>query len=198
MNEEKEEKVTEGNEKKTEQKEKKKDLKKENTFLKEQIKKKENELSDYVDMLKHLQAEFENYKKRVVREQTNFLEFACKDIIIKILPVLDNLERSLSSARDAADFEVFKKGVEMVYSHLVDILKKEGLEAINPAGQCFNPQEHEALMQVESDEHEEGTVVEAMQKGYLLKGKVLRPAIVKVAKGRESKEKNNEQKEEEN
>jgi len=198
MNEEKEEKVTKGNEKKTEQKEKKKDLKKENTFLKEQIKKKENELADYVNTLKHLQAEFENYKKRIVREQTNFLEFACKDIVIKILPVLDNLERSLSSARDAADFEAFKKGVEMVYSHLVDSLKKEGLEAIDSAGQRFNPQEHEALMQVESDEHEEGTVVEAIQKGYFLKGKVLRPAIVKVAKGCESKEKNNEQKEEEN
>ncbi|MDO8886559.1 nucleotide exchange factor GrpE [Candidatus Oleimmundimicrobium sp.] len=191
MTEKREKKITKDNEQKAKkrvERDSKKDFKRENALLKEEIKKKDEKITEYVETLKRLQAEFENYKKRVIREQSSFLELACKNIVIKILPVLDNLERALSSAQESGDFKSFKNGVEMVYSQLVDILKKEGLEAINPVGQSFDPREHEALMQIESNEHEEGTVLEAIQKGYFLKGKVLRPAIVKVAKKPQNEE----------
>ncbi|HDP69769.1 MAG TPA: nucleotide exchange factor GrpE [Actinobacteria bacterium] len=178
--------------KKLEQKDEKGILKKECASLKERLKEKEKEAADYLNMLKRLQAEFENYKKRIIRDQAIFLERASEDIIAKILPVLDNLERALNSTEENTDFESFKKGVEMVHSQLVDVLKKAGSNILNPIGEGFNPHEHEAFMQVESDEHEEGKIVEVLQKGYLFKGKILRPAIVKIAKGCESKDKDTE------
>ncbi len=193
MSEKKKERILESTDKKMKKSGKKEEKrKKESISLKDQLKKKEEEIAAHINILKHLQAEFENYKKRIIREQTGFLEFASKGIIAKMLPVLDNFERALNSAHEPNDFEAFKKGVEMVYVQLVDILSKEGLKVVDPVDKQFDPREHEAIMQVEMNECEEGTVIEVLQKGYLLKEKVLRPAVVKVAKNYKSEIKEDE------
>lgn len=150
----------------------------------EELKKKDEEIASYIDMLQRLKAEFENYKKRIERDQVVFFEMATKDIIIKILPILDNLERALAASKEASDFEALKKGIELVAAQFGEVLKREGVSIIDPAGEKFDPLHHEAFMQVESDQHEEGEVVEVFQKGYALKERVIRPAVVKVAKGR--------------
>ncbi|MDI6799811.1 MAG: nucleotide exchange factor GrpE [Actinomycetota bacterium] len=162
------------------QKEKKGDL----AVLKEELKKKNEEIASYVEMLQRLKAEFENYKKRVERDQAAFFEMASKDIVLKVLPTLDNLERALAASNDSSDLDSFKKGIELVMAQLAETLKKEGLSVIDPVGEKFDPLHHEAFMQVESDEYEEGSVVEVFQKGYALGGRVIRPAVVKVAKPR--------------
>ncbi len=161
---------------------------------KKRYEEKEAELTDCIDTLKRLQAEFENYKKRIIKEQSQFLEFASRNLIGEFLPVLDNFERAIEAGlprqrRGECNQDGFLKGIELVYAQFKKVLEKEGLQAIDPLGKHFDPHEHEAMMQVESDEHEEGTVVGVLQKGYLLKGRLIRPAIVKVArKSREGEE----------
>jgi molecular chaperone GrpE len=102
-------------------------------------------------------------------------------LIEQLLPVVDNFERALSSSKDTKDFEALVKGLDMTFRQLDNLLAQEGLTPIEAVGQPFNPEFHQAIMQVESEEHEEGIVVEEIQKGYLLKDKVVRPAMVKVS-----------------
>ncbi len=101
---------------------------------------------------------------------------------MELIPVLDNFERALRAGEQSKDVGAFCRGVEMVHGQLVEILKRAGLVEINPVGEEFDPLHHEAVMQVSSDDHEDNTVVEVIQKGYRLKGKLLRPAAVKVSK----------------
>src|SRR3989304_2664171 len=150
--------------------------------LKKELEAKEAQAKEYLDHLKRLKAEFENYKKRLVKEQNQFLEFASEKLIIKLLPVLDNLERALDAGTKNPNSDGLVEGLKLVYNQLKDVLKKEGLEALTPHGQEFDPQEHEAGLQVKTEKHKDDTVVEFLQHGYALKGKVLRPAMVKVAK----------------
>jgi len=140
------------------------------------------EACEYLNSLQRLKAEFENFRKRMLKEQSEHLAMASQNIIVKLLPVLNNFERALSHA-DQADFDDFCSGVKLLYNQLCDLLNKEGLEEINPLGCEFDPQKHEAMMQVDSDEHKENTVTEVFEKGYELKGKVIKPAKVKVARG---------------
>lgn len=161
---------------------------KEYEALRKKLKEKEAEAAEHLDHLRHLQAEFENYKKRMVKEQTRFLETANKDAISHLLPILDDFERSLAAAEKTKDYHKISEGVRMIYTHLKKALAKEGLEEINPVGEQFDPLWHEAVMQETSDEHEDDTVVEVLQKGYLFKGRVLRPAKVKVSKNSKQKE----------
>ncbi len=149
--------------------------------LKEELKIKEKEADEYLDTLKRLKAEFENYKKRIIKEQTRVVELAAESVVAKLLPLIDNLERALGAAKKTHDVKTLIKGVEMVYSQLKEILFQEGVEVINPCGERFNPEKHEAVIRVESEKHEEDTVVEVLQKGYTLKGKLIRPALVKVS-----------------
>lgn len=150
--------------------------------LRERLKKKETEAQEYVNSLQRLQADFENFRKRMLKEQTEFLEVASKNLIQELIPVVDNLERALKASRESKDFTSLSKGVELVYTQIMDILKRTGLSEINPLGEEFDPMHHEAVMQVESNEHDDDTVVDVFQKGYLLKGRLLRPAAVKVSK----------------
>jgi molecular chaperone GrpE len=150
--------------------------------LRDRLKEKEAEAAEYLDSLRRLQADFENYKKRMLKEQTEFAAAACKDLVVELIPVLDNFERALKAGGQSKDSAAFCKGMEMVHGQLVEILKRAGLDEIDPLGQEFDPLHHEAVLQVGSDEHEDNTVVEVMQKGYELKGKLLRPAAVKVSK----------------
>lgn len=102
-------------------------------------------------------------------------------LVTELVPVLDNFERALATAPQGAESESFSKGVEMIFRQFESVLQAEGVTAMNSVGQPFNPDFHQAIMQVESEEHEEGIVVEEVQKGYMLKDKVLRPAMVKVS-----------------
>ncbi len=143
----------------------------------------EAKAAEYLDTLKRMQAEMENYRKRMVKEQEQIIQYASQTVILELLPVIDNLERAIGIDRVENEGTKLLEGVELIYSQLQGILEREGVEVIDPTtGKLFDPQRHEAVMQVESDDHEENTIVEVMQKGYALKGRLLRPAAVTVAK----------------
>jgi len=135
------------------------------------------------DRLLRLQADFENTRKRLEKDKQDFLKFANEDIILELLTVLDDLERTVSlSQTKHQDLEAFLKGIEMILARLYELLKEHGVKSIEANGKLFDPHYHEALMQVEDQEVPEHTIVEELQKGYLLNDRVIRTAKVKVAK----------------
>ena len=134
------------------------------------------ERDEYLDHVRRLQADFDNYRKRMLRDQTVHLERATEGLIEQLLPVLDAFELALLNA--GTDPDRLRKGVELVYSELLGVLEKSGLERIDAHGKPFDPAEHEAVMHVEGGEP---GVCDVIRTGYRLKGRVLRPAMVKVA-----------------
>jgi len=134
-------------------------------------KKKESREKELTELLQRLQAEFENYRKRKEAETSRFLINANKELIIKLLPILDSFELALESKHE---------GIEMIYSQLMTVLESEGLEEIKSL-KSFDPRLHEALI-AEKSEKAPGTILEVFQKGYMLNGNVIRAAKVKVAK----------------
>ena len=140
-----------------------------------------NEKEELLDGLLRLKAEFENYRKRMLKEQTRILDTAEAGLVKKLLTVMDNLERAVGNSAGQAGANGLREGVEMVLGQMVETLEKEGLEVIDPEGELFDPEHHEAMMVVETDECPEDTVVEVTQKGYRFKGVLLRPALVNVA-----------------
>ncbi|RAU94189.1 nucleotide exchange factor GrpE [Paenibacillus sp. YN15] len=128
------------------------------------------------------QADFDNFRRRSRQEKEDFAKYASSKLVEQLLPVLDNFERAMAASKDSRDFDSLLKGLDMIQRQLGQTLEQEGLKAMNAEGEPFNPEFHQAVMQVESDEHGEGIVVEEMQKGYMFKDKVLRPAMVKVSK----------------
>jgi len=137
------------------------------------------EVAEYRDHLQRLQAEFDNYRKRTLREQTRMAEMAAQSLVQRLLEVLDDFDLALMAAERQPDFEQFRKGVELVYAKLADSLKAEGLERIDAEGKAFDPTQHEALMQT-GDGEGEPRVAEVFRNGYRLKGNVIRPASVRV------------------
>jgi molecular chaperone GrpE len=129
-------------------------------------------------LAQQVQADFENYRKRVLREQTSVVERATEALVESLLPVLDSFELALSTLDDAG--EKVRKGFELVYAELLGGLEKAGLERIDTDGKPFDPNVHEAVMQEEGDG--DPVVAETMRTGYRLKGRVLRPAMVKVTR----------------
>jgi molecular chaperone GrpE len=140
------------------------------------------EADGYLDDLRRLQAEFDNYRKRTMREQSARIASASQALVSRLLPVLDNFELAVSHAEQSRDFDRMLKGVEMVFGELNDLLAGEGLVAIEASGKPFDPERHEAVVAVEEDGVEAGTVVDVIRKGYEFNGRVLRPAMVKVAR----------------
>jgi molecular chaperone GrpE len=136
------------------------------------------ERDEYLAHLQRTQAEFDNYRKRMLRDQTLHLERATASLIEQLLPVLDSFELALNSA--GTDVERLRKGVELVYGEFLGALEKAGLERIEALGKPFDPEEHEAVMHVEDDAGDPG-VRDVVRSGYRFKGRVLRPAMVKVA-----------------
>lgn len=139
----------------------------------------QGEAQQYLDHLRRLQAEFDNYRKRVMKEQTELAELGAMPVARRLLEVLDDFELALMSATDQPDFDRFLKGVELVYAKLVDALKAEGLERMQAEGTPFDPERHEALMQT-GDGEGDPIVADVLRPGYTLKGRVLRPAGVRV------------------
>jgi molecular chaperone GrpE len=135
--------------------------------------------AEYLDHLQRLQAEFDNYRKRVLKEQTRAVEMAAQPVVSRLLEVLDEFDLALMAAERSPDLEQFRKGVELVYAKLLDALRAEGLERIEADGKPFDPTEHEALMQT-GDSDGDPHVAEVFRQGYRLKGSVLRPASVRV------------------
>ena len=137
------------------------------------------EAAEYRDHLQRLQAEFENYRKRMTRSQERLVDAEVQRLVQGLLEVLDEFDLALIAAGRQPDFEAFRKGVELVYAKLAETLRAEGLERIDAEGKAFDPNEHEALMQTgdgEGDPH----VAEIFRQGYKLRGSVIRPASVRV------------------
>lgn len=127
------------------------------------------------------QADFDNFRRRTQKEKEELGKYASMKLVTELIPVIDNFERAMATVPEGPETESFAKGIQMIFRQLETVLGNEGLTAMETVGQPFNPEFHQAIMQVESDEHEEGIVVEEVQKGYMLKDKVLRPAMVKVS-----------------
>jgi molecular chaperone GrpE len=134
----------------------------------------------YFAQLQRVQADFENFQKRVEAEKTRIADDACQTIVSGLLDTLDNFERALSFLEKMPDEEA--RGVIMVYENMISYLKTNGLEKIASAGCRFDPHRHDAIMQAEVESGEDGAVLEEFQAGYAMKGKVIRPAKVKVAR----------------
>ncbi len=142
----------------------------------------ESERDEYLDTLRRVQAEFENYRKRVIKEQTALVDRATEGLVERLLPVLDSFELALRNLEsvDADENENVRKGLELVYAELLGALEKSGLSRIEAEGKPFDPNVHEAVMQEEGDG--EPVVADVLRTGYTLKGRVLRPAMVKIAR----------------
>jgi len=149
--------------------------------LKEELKKAEEERAVLYEKLLRLSAEFDNFRKRTQRELERFKELANETIIKELLLILDNFERALKAAEEGSSLETFVEGVKLIYRQFKETLKKFGVEEIEAEGMEFDPNVHEAVMQVE-DEEKDNVVVQEVQKGYKLKGKLIRPSKVVVAK----------------
>ena len=145
------------------------------------IQEKDNLSKEYLRHLERMQADFANYKKRQEIKQKEFIEFANAELLNNLLSVVDNLERALSSAADDKNAQAVKDGVNNTLKEFNNILNKEGVKPMQSIGHRFDPYQHEAVMKTETDKHSEDIVTEEFQKGYYLKSKVLRPAMVKVA-----------------
>lgn len=134
------------------------------------------------DKLLRLAAEYDNYRKRTVREFGELVKSANEDLISQLIPVVDNFERALTAAKTSGDFDSFHKGVEMIYQQLKDLLEKQGVSVIEAINEPFDPNRHEAVMVVEKEEVPPETVVEEVERGYMLNDRVLRPSKVAVSK----------------
>jgi molecular chaperone GrpE len=140
------------------------------------------EAAEYLDGWQRARAEFANYKKRVDRENEEARERITGEIITRYLGVVDDFERALARAPEDEACQEWIKGVELIYQKLFAILEAEGVEPIQAEGERFDPNLHEAISYEESDDHEEGTIIEVTQRGYRLGERVLRPAMVRVAR----------------
>jgi len=149
-------------------------LKKENDDLKKIS-------EEYLDRIKRTQADYENYRKRMLKEQLEIIKRASKDLVEKLLPVLDSFDVALNpEGQPGGQEDDFRKGMRMVYASLMEILQKEGLKVINPQGSEFDPQTCEAAVTESSDDFKDHHIISVLRKGYMLNDYVIRPAVVKV------------------
>ncbi len=150
--------------------------------LREALAAKVQEMERLQERLLRAHAEFENYKKRMAREKAEFLKFAHEGLILEFLPILDNLERAIASARAEVGSTSLLEGIEMIARLFRTALEKAGVKPMEALGQPFDPAYHQAVAQVESSQGDTNLVVQEIQKGYLIEGRVLRPALVKVSR----------------
>ncbi|WP_277351650.1 nucleotide exchange factor GrpE [Paenibacillus aquistagni] len=156
-------------------------LEQEANALNAELQQAKKESEENYQRLLRAQADFDNFRRRTQKEKEDLAKYASQKLIEEIVPVLDNFERAMATKPGTPEVKSFAKGMDMIFRQLQQVLEQEGLQAMNTVGEAFNPEFHQAIMQVESDEHEEGIVVEEVQRGYMLKDRVLRPAMVKVS-----------------
>lgn len=148
----------------------------------EQVTKSDEAAAQLNDRMLRLGAEFENYKKRVQREREDLIKYAGESFIIELLHIVDNFERAFQAADTTQDFKVLHQGVEMILKEVENFLKEKGVKKMNTVGEQFDPHKHEAIEQVVCAEGPENIIVEELQAGYELNGRVIRPAKVKVSR----------------
>lgn len=148
--------------------------------INEALSKKEDEIAELNNKLIRLQADFMNYRKRAEKEKENSISYGIEAIVLELLPIVDNFQRALESELDKENS--FYQGVKMIEQQLINLLNKNNVVEIESVGREFNPNYHHAVFMEESEEFHSGVVIEILQKGYSLKDKVIRPAMVKVAK----------------
>ena len=139
-----------------------------------------NKIKELTDSLQRLQAEFENYKKRIEKEKQDFIRYASQDLIINLLPIVDSFEIALKNHKDK---NKFLEGMKLIFSQFYSLLEKGGLKQINPLDEKFDPNKHEVLMCNKSNKPD-NTITEVLQKGYIVNDKLIRHAKVKIAKNK--------------
>ena len=144
----------------------------------QQLEKLTADLKEKEERVLRLQADFENFRRRTAKEKEELSAVVTQGIIKDMLPLLDNFERAM--AAEAKDGEAFQKGVEMIFTQFGEVLKKNGLEKIETEGQKFDPNFHQAVMRVQNEELEDDDIAQELQKGYMVKGRVIRPSMVQV------------------
>jgi len=150
--------------------------------LKEALEQEKARADEYLNRLKYLQADFENYQKRVEREREELVKRGNEELILKLLSVVDDLERAVEASKSSSDKEVLVSGVQMVLKQFQAALAEEGLSQIEAVGKPLDPELHEVVTTVETDQYPENIIVRVLRKGYSLNGKVIRPSMVEVAK----------------
>lgn len=135
-------------------------------------------LKEKEDQYLRLQAEYANFRRRTTKEKEELAAVVTQNILTDMLPLLDNFDRAMVA--ESADLDAFKKGIEMIYGQFQDVLKKNGLELIQTEGATFDPNFHQAVMRVENPEMEDDQIAQELQKGYIVKGRVIRPSMVQV------------------
>ena len=152
--------------------------KEEVTLTKEELEKLQAAVQEKEERALRLQADFENFRRRTAKEKEELSAVVTQGILKDMLPLLDNFERAM--AAEAKDIDSFKQGVEMIFKQFGEILGKNGLEHIEVEGQKFDPNFHQAVMRVENPDLEDETIAQELQKGYMVKGRVIRPSMVQV------------------
>jgi len=168
-----------------------KEEKKEGTGeLEKELREAKAQLQEYTETLQRIQAEFENFKKRMAKEKKEFVEYSNANLIAKILPVIDSIDAAVKHFKETGNTKKddFLKGIELIRKQLMEALEKEGLKEIKSEGEKFDPLCHEAMMCCEDGKKEDHTIIEELQKGYMLREKVLRHSKVKINKLKEEKE----------
>ena len=163
--------------------------------LREKLQSKEQESKENYERYLRQVAEVDNFKKRVNREKEDAIRYANENLIKDILPVMDNLERAIAHAQGGGNGKPLVEGVEMVLRGLLDVFSKHGVVQVPAVGEVFDPGKHEAMAQVESSQYQPNTVINEHHRGYLLRDRLLRPALVTIAKAPQGKEGKNGQSE---
>ncbi len=154
----------------------------ENT-IEEQLEQAQNTVKDYWDQMMRLRAELDNSRKRATRDVENAHKYAMKNFTEALLPIIDSLEMGMSAAEaENATLQSIREGSELTMNMFVQVLEMQGLTQVNPIGEKFDPEQHQAISMIEDDEAESNTVISVMQKGFLLNDRLVRPAMVVVAK----------------
>jgi molecular chaperone GrpE len=149
--------------------------------LEEELEAEQEKAKEYLNRLKYLQADFENYRKRVEREVQEAVQRSNEKLVVCLIDIIDDLESAISAGETTENKDALLEGIKMVHKNLDRLLEKEGLERLECVGQAFNPNMHEVLSEIPTKDLESGTVIEEARKGFMFKGKVLRPSIVKIA-----------------
>ena len=144
----------------------------------------EEKQKEQLDQLLRLKADFENTKKRLEREKQDSIKFANEKLLVEILPIVDNLDRALASLSEGHDPSKVMQGLKLAQQELHGVLEEHGVEQVKAAGEPFDPQLHEAVGVVETPDEKDGTVVDEVQRGYLLNGRLIRPSRVRIAQNK--------------
>lgn len=150
--------------------------------LRQQLADQQSKAEEYLDGWQRARAEFANYKKRVEREQSQAYQMAAGSILKRYLEVIDDLDRALKNRPKQGEGQAWASGIELIYNKLLAFLENEGVKQFQAQGQSFDPNFHEAVTSEDSDQHSSGQIIEVLQQGYLLGDRVLRPAMVRVAR----------------